>query len=381
MGKEIRCMKLVKGLLFSAMLILSASTCNGESPVKLTDPKASPATVKLFLKMKELAKQGFMIGHQDDLAYGVGWIAPNGKSDVYKVCSDYPAVFGWDLGHIEKGSAVNLDSVPFSDMTKYAIEMNGKGGINTFSWHLDNPLTGGSAWDVSNPGVVKSILPGGADHAEFNLWLDKVAAFFAGLKDKNGEAIPVIFRPFHEHTGNWFWWGKAHCTTDEYKQLWIYTVKYLIETKNLHNLIFAYSPAGSFDNLDEYSERYPGNEYVDIVGFDMYQDALQRNSVFASQLKEKLTLLNEFSKANDKLAAITEMGLEQIPEPQWWTDVIYPVIKDFDVCYALFWRNAANRPNHYYMPYPGQKSETDFKSFYSLPRTLFLKDIENTTNH
>jgi len=326
--------------------------------------------------MKAFTAKGIMIGHQDDLAYGIGWKAPNGQSDVYKVCSDYPAVFGWDLGQIEKGSAVNLDSVPFADMVKYATEVYAMGGINTFSWHLDNPLTGGSAWDVTQNGVVKSILPGGANNAVFMHWLDNIAAFFSGLKDKKGEAIPVIFRPFHEHTGDWFWWGRAHCTSEEYKQMWIYTIKYLTETKNLHNLIFAYSPAGSFKDLEEYSERYPGNDYVDIAGFDIYQDAGESNNKFAGTLREKLTLLTEFAKSHDKLAAITEIGFEQIPEAKWWTGVIYPVIKDFEVSYALFWRNAANRPNHYYMPYPGQVSEDDFKTFYALPGTLFLKDIE-----
>lgn len=364
----------------SALIFLTFTACKSQVNLKVNtaDANATTSTVKLLANMNALSSKGIMIGHQDDLAYGIGWKAPNGKSDVFKVCADYPAVFGWDLGHIEKGSAVNLDSVPFNDMTKYAIEINAMGGINAFSWHLDNPLTGGSAWDVTKNGVVKSILPGGANNAEFNLWLDNVAAFFSGLKDKSGEAIPVIFRPFHEHTGDWFWWGRAHCTPDEYRQMWIYTVKYLTETKNLHNLIFAYSPAASFKDINEYSERYPGNKYVDILGFDIYQDAGQANSVFAGILREKLTMLNEYAKAQDKLPAITEIGFEQIPEATWWTGVIYPVMKDFPLSYALFWRNAANRPNHYYMPYPGQKSENDFKDFYSLPRTIFLKDIEKT---
>jgi mannan endo-1,4-beta-mannosidase len=369
-------MKILNGLLISVFLIVTACKGQENTSVRMADTKASASTAKLLANMKALSAKGIMIGHQDDLAYGIGWKAPNGQSDVYKVCSDYPAVFGWDLGHIEKGSAVNLDSVPFADMAKYATEVHAMGGINTFSWHLDNPLTGGSSWDVTKNGVVKSILPGGVNHEEFNLWLDKVAVFFEGLKDKNGEAIPIIFRPFHEHTGNWFWWGRAHCTTEEYKQIWIYTVKYLTKTRKLHNLIFAYSPAGSFKNLDEYSERYPGHEYVDITGFDIYQDAGESNNKFAGILKEKLTMLTEFAKAHEKLPAITEIGFEQIPEAKWWTGVIYPVIKDFGVSYALFWRNAANRPNHYYMPYPGQKSEKDFMDFYNLPGTLFMKDIE-----
>jgi len=368
-------MKVLNSLLIVAVLTFSDCKSQGNMNGQIADSNASASTVKLLSNMKALSVKGFMIGHQDDLAYGIGWKAPNGKSDVFKICSDYPAVFGWDLGHIENGSAVNLDSVPFSDMARYASEMYERGGINTFSWHLNNPLTGGTAWDVSKPGVVKSILPGGEKHAEFNLWLDKLASFFSGLKDNRGEPVPVIFRPFHENTGDWFWWGKANCTSDEYRQIWIYTFKYLTETKNIHNLLFAYSPAGSFKNRDEYSERYPGNEYVDIVGFDIYQNPDQANDVFAGILNEKLNLLNDFAKSRQKLSAITEIGFEQIPENQWWTGVIYPVIKKIRVSYALFWRNAANRPNHYYMPYPGQKSEVDFRKFYDLPETLFLKDI------
>lgn len=368
-------MKVLNSLLFIAVLAFSGCKTQGTTTGQPADMKASASAVKLLSDMKALSLKGFMIGHQDDLAYGIGWKAPNGKSDVFKICSDYPAVFGWDLGGIENGSAVNLDSVPFGDMARYAVEMHVQGGINTFSWHADNLLTGGDSWDIKTPGIVKSILPGGSKHAEYNLWLDKIASFFSALKDNNGEPVPAIFRPFHEHTGDWFWWGKAHCSKNEYKQLWIYTFKYLTETKNIHNLLFAYSPAGSFKNSEEYSERYPGNEYVDIVGFDIYQNPDQANSVFAGILNEKLTLLNAFAKSQDKLSAITEIGFEQIPEPRWWTGVIYPVMKDFRFSYALFWRNAANRPNHYYIPYPGQKSEADFRKFYDLPETLFLKDV------
>jgi len=361
-----------------ALVFLTATAC--KSQVKLTvstaDPEATVSTVKLLANMKALSSKGIMIGHQDDLAYGIGWKAPNGKSDVYKVCSDYPAVFGWDLGGIEKASKINLDSVPFSDMKKYAIEVNSMGGINTFSWHLDNPLTGGSAWDVTKNGVVKSVLPGGTNHAEFNRWLDNVATFFSGLKDKNGEAIPVIFRPFHEQTGDWFWWGKAHCTSEEFHQLWQYTFNYLTQTKNIHNLIFAFSTGGSFDNVKDYSDRYPGDKFVDIIGFDFYQTPNQPNTEYTKQLTSRFTILLEFAKTRNKLPALTEGGYERIPDSEWWTKVFYPIVKDLPLSYALFWRNAANRPNHYYMPYPGQVSEEDFKEFYSLPGTLFLKDIE-----
>lgn len=60
-------------------------------------------------------------------------------------------------------------------MKELARQVYSRGGINQFSWHCNNPLTGGSTWDVSNPGTVKSILEGGEKHQVFISWLDKVA--------------------------------------------------------------------------------------------------------------------------------------------------------------------------------------------------------------
>ena len=368
-------MKSLSSLIVCTFLVITACKSQEKINGHIADPKATTSTVKLLQNMKALSLKGIMIGHQDDMAYGVGWKAPNGKSDVYEVCGDYPSVFGWDLAGLESESKYNIDSVPFADMKKYVLEVHAKGGINTFSWHLNNPLTGGNAWDISSNEVVKSILPGGQKHHEYTLWLDRVAAFLSGLNDEKGEPIPVIFRPFHEQTGDWFWWGKAHCTAGEFSQLWQFTFKYLTETKNIHNLIFAFSTGGSFDNVKDYSDRYPGDKFVDLVGFDFYQDPNQSNADFTKLLTNRLTVLFEFAKAKNKLPALTELGYEQIPDPEWWTKTFYPAVQNLPLSYALFWRNAANRPNHFYMPYLGQKSENDFRKLYALPGTLFLKDL------
>ena len=365
--------------IISMILFLSIFPVFGliaQKTLKLADKNASPETIRLYSNLNTLAEKGIMFGHQDDLAYGIGWKAPNGQSDVYKITGDYPAVFGWDLGHIETGSACNLDSVPFSDIRKYALQVYARGGINEFSWHFNNPLTGGSAWDISNPGTVKSILPDGSLNSLYNQWLDKVASFLSDLKDENGKAILVLFRPFHEQGGNWFWWGKQQCTSSEFAQLWQYTVKYLCQTKKLHNLIFVFSNSDSFRNQKEYLERYPGDPYVDIIGFDIYQSAEKTNGSFAEELKQKLLVLIKISKEKNKLPALTEIGYEQIPYAAWWTEVLWPALQDFRLSYALFWRNAADRPNHYFMPYPGQMSEKDFLKLYNLPGTLFGKDLE-----
>ena len=130
-----------------------------------------------------------------------------------------------------------------------------RGGVITISWHLNNPLTGKSAWDPE-PGTVGSILPGGLKHDLYKSWLDKVAIFLNDLKDKNDQLIPVIFRPFHELNGNWFWWGGKHCTPEEFKRLWIFTVSYLRDEKQLHHLLYAYN-TDRFSSEEEYLEKYP----------------------------------------------------------------------------------------------------------------------------
>jgi len=104
----------------------------------------------------------------------------------------------------------------------------------------------------------------------YKSWLDKVAVFLQSLKGKHGEYVPVIFRPFHELNGSWFWWGGKNCKSSEPIQLWKFTVSYLRDTKNIHQLLYAFN-TDRFSSEEEYLERYPGNEWVDIIGFDIYQ--------------------------------------------------------------------------------------------------------------
>lgn len=362
-------MKNLLFFLYTGMLLLPFGLLAQES----IDKHATPETRELLGKIRSLVNKGIMFGHQDALAYGIGWKYPDGQSDVFRVTGDYPAVFGWDLGHLETGSTHNLDSVSFKQMKEFARTVHASGGINQYSWHCNNPLTGGSSWDHSNAGTVKSILPGGEKHLLYCSWLDQVAGFLSALRDENGQAIPVLFRPFHEFEGEWFWWGKPYCSTEEFIQLFRFTIDYLQNTKQVHNIIIVFSNADCFSN---FLERYPGNSYVDMIGFDIYQSPNTSNEAFSTALKEKLQQLDEAAKITGKIPAITEIGYEQIPDPGWWTGVLWPAIQEYKLSYILLWRNAANRPNHYYMPYPGHPSVPDFLKLYQLPRTLFRKDLQ-----
>src|SRR5215210_5403497 len=99
-----------------------------------SDKKATKETIALYHNLKKLLNKGIMFGHQDDLAYGVGWKYVEGKSDVKEVTGDYPAVYGWELGRLEIDHPVNIDSVPFDKMKGYIRYGYDQGAVITLSW-------------------------------------------------------------------------------------------------------------------------------------------------------------------------------------------------------------------------------------------------------
>lgn len=335
-----------------------------------TDPKATPETIKLYQNLAKLKDKGLMFGHQDDLAYGEGWVYEEGRSDVKDVCGDYPAVYGWELGHLELGDAYSLDSVHFEKIQGWIKTVYDRGGVNTISWHVRNPLTGGSSWDVSSKEVVKSILPGGSKHELFKDYLDKLADFLLTLKSDDGTYIPILFRPFHEHTGSWFWWGKNLCTIDEYKSLWKFTVSYLQTEKNIHHLIYTYS-TDRFKTETEYLERYPGDEIIDVLGFDLYD----RGPDYAEVLKNCAATVSKLAKKKKKIATISESGGPIATNTKWWTMVL-ETIHSYNLSYFLVWRNPWQPAGHgAFAPYNGSPDSDDFLKFYSDKKTLFQKEV------
>lgn len=328
-----------------------------------SDKHATTQTINLYNNLRKNSGKGIMLGHQDDLAYGVNWKYEEERSDVKDVAGDYPAVMGFELGRLELDHAVNLDSVPFDKMRMFINDAYNRGSVITISWHLNNPLTGKSAWDASPKETLASILPGGEKNSLYNSWLDKVAAFFQGLKNDKGEYIPIIFRPFHELNGSWFWWGGKNCTPVEIKQLYQYTEKYLRDTKGVHHLLYAFN-TDKFYSATEFLERYPGDDYVDVIGFDIYER--NGNDEFMKEAGNMLSMLDSISLAHNKIPALTEFGYNALPDATWFTNVLLPVLKNHTSVYALAWRNAGSKKDgsmEFYLPYKGQASAGDFRKF------------------
>jgi len=370
--------RILKGLIFLWLGFFTGSHLFAQDNLPV-DKLATKETIHLYNNLKKQLNKGYMFGHQDDVAYGVGWKYIPGRSDIKDVTGDYPAVYGFELGRLELDHDVNIDSVPFDKMKQFIHDAYERGGVITVSWHLNNPLTGKTAWDPSPTTTIGAIFDSPAVHAVYTGWLDKVAAFFSSLKGDKGEPIPVIFRMFHELNGSWFWWGGKNCTPDELKRLYRFTETYLRDTKHIHNLLYAYN-TDRYGSRDEYLERYPGDDLVDIIGFDIYQRAggADGNAKFIAEMDKSLTTLEDIAKEKNKIPALTEFGYNGLPDSIWWTNVLAKGINTHKISYALGWRNAGIKSEkrfEYYVPYKGQSSADDFIAFYGLPQTLFQKDV------
>lgn len=346
---------------------------------KLTDPKATTETKALFQNLMKLAESHTLFGHQHATEYGRGWSGDEDRSDVKSVCGSHPAVIGVDISGLTGRSAEAIEKEK-SRLQKAVVDMYNRGGVTTVSWHFNNPVSeGGFYWkdDVSKP-AVKHLIPGGEAHDKYKEILKTIADWAHSLKGADGTLTPVIFRPYHEFDGDWFWWGKAHCTKEEFVALWQFTVSYLRDTLGVHNFIYAFSPDNKFNSEEEFLDRYPGNKWVDMVGMDNYGD-MGRDKYDLEKAAGKLKIISDFAMKSGKLAAFTETGLESIPNPEWWTGTLQKVMQmhPMNLCYVLVWRNDVRSPTHYYAPVPGHASVPDFMKFYNDPYTLFLNDLKD----
>ena len=365
-------------------MALAAATVVACTTTKKTEPIPTGAQ-QLIERLDTLRQRGIMYGHQDDPFYGLTWEYQQDSSDVKNVCGDWPAVMGFELGGIEMGDSKSLDSVPFVKITEEVIKHYNRGGIITISWHPRNPVTTidggglagqkfpeGTAWDVTDSTVVKQVLPGGDSYTKFQSWMQRLSDFFATLKTSDGQRIPLMFRPWHENSGSWFWWGESFCSVDEYKALWNMLQDKLI-ADGFDNIVWAYSP-GCQDNLtaERLLDRYPGDDRVDVIGLDGYQWSPDGKDVFIARTKQNLEVLCQVAQEHGKIPALTECGMKNMTEPTWWTSTLLPAVESFPISYLLTWRNYKDE---WFGPSPSKSDASYFVSFYNSDKTLFLKDI------
>jgi len=365
---------------FGSMIFFSMISFCQKADAKIIDINATKETKSLYYNLGKLSENGILFGHQHATEYGHGWTGEENRSDVKSVTGSHPAVIGVDFS----GLSGRSDSAIEKEKNSLRKNMAGtydRGGVTTVSWHFSNPASGGGFYwkdSISAP-AVKLIIPGGSHHEKYKNILRTIGDLAKSTKGSDGKLVPMIFRPYHEFDGDWFWWGQSHCTVEEFKLLWRFTVSYLRDSLGVHNFIYAFSPDNKFNTEEQFLERYPGHEWVDMVGMDNYGDFGRDGKYNVEAGLKKLKIVSDFALKVGKLAAFTETGLESIPNITWWTEILLKTLKseDLKLCYVLVWRNDTRSPTHYYAPFPGHISEADFLKFFRDPFTLFEKDLRN----
>jgi mannan endo-1,4-beta-mannosidase len=369
-------MKKVCSVFILAWFVAGAGCTKGLQPV---DPEATRETRALFANLMKLSENHTLFGHQHATEYGHGWVGEPGRSDVRSVCGSHPAVIGVDFSGFS-GVPEEMTLRSMDDVRKNVTDTYNRGGVTTVAWHFNNPVSpGGFYWrdSVSLP-AVKYIIPGGSAHEKYREILTRIGNWALSVRGADGKPVPMIFRPFHEFDGDWFWWGKSHCSREEFISLWRFTVSFLRDSMNVHQFLYAFSPDNRFNSEEEFLERYPGDDWVDLVGMDNYGD-FGRDRYDIETGAAKLKIVSGYAVKAGKLAAFTETGLESVPNPEWWTGTLLKAMKmhGMKLCYVLVWRNDSQSPTHYYAPFPGQVSVPDFMKFYNDPYTLFGNDLKN----
>ena len=339
-----------------------------------------------------------LYGHQNDMHRKVGKALPS-CSDTYDVVGDYPGVVGMDGlaltgNELELAPAEKAAGMTLADkLAKVAINADRHGAIVTMSCHMPNfdkvsrrakidgkyDYTGYSP-NVTDGNVVSRIMPGGDLNAVYNGYLDMVADFDRQLQAAD---VPLLFRPFHENNGGWFWWGAGHCTPQEFCQLFRYTVTYF-QQQGLHNMLYVYSPGGGdIKSEGDYQLTYPGNSYVDIAGFDMYhRDPEKDDGFLQGDFTDVLNIVEKFAKTHDKVGAATEVGIlegnsamakKHNHDKDWFREAM-GIMDKHHMAYFMTWSNFDE--TNFDQPYMvdatyGHEMINNFIDFYNAPESIF----------
>lgn len=355
------------GLSHTDQVVIAIETMGAYTPI---DPNATQATKNLFTSLAKIASNDqFIFGQEFPMSFKLSGTRDDlSTSDSKEVSGDHPGVFGIDPHYMLYKSASERQL--HINEAKYAYQ---NGAVVTLDFHQQSRFDHSIYMNkITNP-QDKSLM--------YDIVNDKNGsrAWFYGEMDQvigivnNDLNFPVVWRIFHEMDGNWFWWGSA--ATNHSRQLYIdfykLTVDYIKERTDL--VLFAWSPNRDFDTT-----YYPGDDYVDLVGVDIYDS----NSSF---IKQKLIELTNFSLAHNKVAVLSEVGTNNyiLNDPDFWSNTILKTIKDagssIKIAWILTWFNAPWKSSQDDLFIPNSESPTsiknDFIEFKNDSKTLFLEDV------
>lgn len=379
----------------------------GQKEFRLCDKDAHQNAVRLAQFFAWTSEKGYVLyGHQNDLHRKAGPSKDGfSHSDTFDVTNNFAAVTGIDalsLFGTEHGKWCWSRQNRLDAAVQLSMDGVEKGAIVSLSAHMPNfqliyeRLSGievpndrhWSGWE-SHPmvlvdgstnfsgytpndlrgNVVEDIMPGKKLNSLYTEYLDLVCDYFLELDKKN---VAAIWRPFHENTGGWFWWGCNTCTPEQFRNLWKYTWDYMTNQKSVHNIVWAYSPGTENKCESDFLERYPGDDFVDMVGFDAYQQYPDNAEKYWTDFEQQCVMLSTFAENHKKLFANTETGvahpdnkalLDSGNEDLDWYCKVAKMCQKYGACYFLLWANFSARGS-YYSPYITEKKLIDNKITY-----------------
>lgn len=215
-----------------------------------------------------------------------GWSEIASGTDYFDIFGDYTLVITEDvLKSLQEGGLI----IGGHDYTAVAVYLENNGTAldpnKDYAFYKAD-----TEFDAANATV-----EGTWENKVFTEDLKNAAAYLKLLRDAD---IPVLWRPFHEAAGGWFWWGKDAAS---FKSLWIAMFNYF-KTEGLDNLIWVWTTEGND------ADWYPGDQYVDIVGRDVY------NKETADCVSEYTSIAENYG---NKIVSLSECGTVGLISEQW----------------------------------------------------------------
>ena len=384
-----------------------ADISKAAATIKVTDSKLDKSAKALQSYLNGLKNSNqVLFGHQNDVSRSVNANALLG--DVYDVTGSVSGVFGIDTLALAGSEAGGTDAASaLKNSVAYSKKAAENGAIVSLSAHMPNFTNSkikknddgsydffncdfSESKDLSNDSL-KTILPGGENNEVYNAYLDIIADYANQLAKDN---IPVMFRPLHENTGSWFWWGSTN-SEESYKSLYRYTRDYL-ESKGVHNMLYVYSPCGPISSEEDFMSRYPGDEYVDVLGFDYYADytyGKDADESYFENLDSTCQVVSKIADDHNKIAGISECGVRvtradgssdgllvkgnpvaKEKSGYNWYQKVNDVAKKNNMPYYLVWANFSD--TNFYVPYKydntyGQEMINEFIDYYNDSSSIF----------
>jgi mannan endo-1,4-beta-mannosidase len=333
---------------FSLAMGLPAAMADGVAAKPVT-PQASPEAVALLQLLYDVSGKYLLTGQHNFPAVGA-----RNSEFASKYIGKTPVIFGKDMGFAKEGDTDSYLARP--DIVKEAIRQHQMGSLVALCWHAvpptaDEPVTF-RPLPGADPKALRSVqgqltdeqfkdllTPGTALYEHWCSQVDAVAVFLKQLQDAH---VPVLWRPYHEMNGDWFWWGGrtgAYSTASLYRQLF----DRLVNHHHLNNLIWVWSMDRPHSPAMEHAKYFPGIDYVDVLAMDIY------GNDFAQSYYDSLASLSQ-----GKPLVLAEVGNPPGPDilnkqPRW----------------------------AYYMTWAGMVRNTPRKDYAALmrdPRVLNLED-------